>query len=401
VPSQGGLPILHVDMDSFYVSVEVLRDPTLAGRPVVVGGTGRRGVVASASYEARVYGIRSAMPTARARHLCPEAVFIQGDHAQYRRVSAEIHRILSEITPIVEPIALDEAFLDVRGARRLFGDGPEIARLIRPRILDRTGLHCSVGVAANKLLAKLASEAAKPRVGRRGIEPGVGVVVIEREREIAFLHGHPVQALWGVGPTTLRRLERLGVRIVGDVARLPAATLEAAVGVAHGRHLAALARGEDDRPVEADRPPKSIGHEETFPDDVTDRRQLEVIVVRLADAVATRLRAHGVIGHTVTLKLRYGDFRTITRSTTLGAPVDDAVSISAAARGLLAALDVAAGIRLAGVAVSRLESNRERQLSLDEREAGWTAASDAVDAIRARFGDDAIGPASVRSGRPD
>jgi DNA polymerase-4 len=393
------LPILHLDMDSFYVSVEVLRDPALAGRPVVVGGTGRRGVVASASYEARVFGVRSAMPTARARRLCPDAVFMPGDHAHYRQTSAEIHRILSEVTPLVEPIALDEAFLDVRGARRLFGDGPEIAGRLRSRILEQTGLHCSVGVAANKLLAKLGSEAAKPRVGPGGVEPGAGIVVVDRDGELDFLHRHPVQALWGVGPSTLRRLERLGVRTVGDVARLPAGTLEAAVGVAHGRHLAALARGEDDRPVEPDRPPKSIGHEETFPDDVTDRRRLEVIVVRLADAVATRLRAHHLTGRTVTLKLRYGDFRTITRSTTVDPPVDDAVAVSTAARSLLAGVDLAGGIRLAGVAVSRLESNEDRQLSLDERQSGWTAASDAVDAIRARFGVDSIGPASVRVGR--
>lgn len=393
------LSILHLDMDAFYVAVEVQRDPTLAGRPVVVGGTGTRGVVASASYEARAFGVRSAMPTSRARRLCPDAVFLHGDHTRYGQVSAAVHRILRDVTPVVEPIALDEAFLDVSGSHRLLGDGPAIAAQLRRRVADDLGLTCSVGVATKKLLAKLASKAAKPRPRPGGVEPGPGVVVVEPDRELAFLHPHAVEALWGVGPRTLERLSRLGVETVGDLAALPEASLVAVLGAAHGAHLAALARGEDDRPVVAERAPKSIGHEETFARDLFDRRDVEVELVRLCDAVAARLRAHGLAGRTVTLKVRYGDFRTISRATTVPVPVDSGPAVLGAVRNLLAdpAVDPGLGIRLLGVAVSGLGTGGARQLSFDEvDDAAWSLADRAVDEIRARYGADAIGPASVR-----
>jgi DNA polymerase-4 len=400
------LPILHVDMDAFYVAVEVQRDPGLAGRPVIVGGAGDRGVVASASYEARAFGVRSAMPSAVARRLCPDAVFVHGDHARYHEVSARLHELMERFTPLIEPIALDEAFLDVSAGARLFGDGPDVARSLRTLIAEDTGLSCSVGVARSKLLAKLGSEAAKPSADHRGVRPGAGIHVVRPDEELPFLHAHPVRALWGVGPATLRRLEGLGVATVGDLAAVPLDVLIARLGQAQGRHLAALAAGLDPRPVVADRPLKSVSHEETFDRDVDDAVALGDHVVRMADAVAARLRAGGVVGRTVTLKVRYGDFTTITRSVT-GAPTDEGPALARAAKELLAGLDVTPGVRLLGVAVTALEPAEQRQLSLDElfeagAEAGavtatgtaarpWTSATSAVDRIRERFGAASIG----------
>ncbi len=388
--------ILHVDMDAFFVACEQLRRPELVGRPVIVGGTGHRGVVAASSYEARAYGIHSAMPTAHARRLCPTATFLPGDHAYYGEVSRRVMAILRSYTPLVEPISQDEAFLDVTGARGLFGRPPVIAASIRARVWDEERLTCSVGVAPNKLLAKLASEAAKPRASLDGPEPGLGVKVVEPEQALAFLHDHPVRALWGVGPATLARLERLGVRTIGDLAELPELALITTLGTAHGQHLWALAQGTDDRPVVPDQAPKSIGHEETFARDHHSLETLEREAVRMADSVAGRLRAHDLAGRTVTLKVRFGDFRTITRSTTLLELVDTGPAIARAAKVLLANVDPTPGVRLLGVSVSGLAAGAERQLSLLDGEAGaagWDDASRAVDAIRDRFGADAIGPA--------
>jgi DNA polymerase-4 len=383
-------------MDAFFVSVELLRRPELAGTPVVVGGTGDRGVVAAANYEARAYGVHSALPTARARRLCPQATFLPGDHAHYGEVSERVMAIFRALTPLVEPISLDEAFLDVTGARRSLGDGPTLARQVRAEVLAEEGLACSVGVAPSKMVAKLASEAAKPRVTPSGPAPGRGVVVVEPGDVLAFLHPLPARAMWGVGPATLARLERFGVRTVGDIAALPEPTLVGALGTANGRHLSALAHGIDDRAVVPDQAPKSIGHEETFPADHHTVEPLAREVVRMSDSVGSRLRHHGLAGRTVTLKVRFGDFRTITRSITAGSPLDEGPAIARAARALLAEVDPSPGVRLLGVTVSGLVSGAVRQLTLDDAGgAGWHEASGAVDAIRERFGPSAIGPGST------
>ena len=391
--------LLHVDMDAFFVSVELLDQPELRGRPVVVGGAGDRGVVAAASYEARAYGVHSAMPSVQARRRCPEAVFLPGRYHRYAEVSERVMAIFGSYTPLVEPLSLDEAFLDVAGARRLFGTGEQIAHEIRRRVLDEEGLTCSVGVAPVKFVAKLASEAAKPRATPSGPVAGTGVVVVTHDRLHAFLRPLPVQALWGVGPRTLERLERLGIATVGDLAALPLDAVTAALGTAHGRHLSALARGEDDRGVVPDRRPKSIGHEETFARDHHHRTTLERELVRLADAVGSRLRAAGVEGRTITLKVRFRDFRTITRSSTLPEPTAAGPVLAQAAKELLADVDPAPGVRLVGLSAGNLVEPGPRQLRLEPDELPpWDDAETAVDAIRARFGRTAIGPATLLDG---
>jgi DNA polymerase-4 len=390
-------------MDAFFVSVELLRHPELVGRPVVVGGSGARGVVAAASYEARAYGVHSAMPGARARRLCPQAVFLPGDHARYSEVSGRVMEVFRSFTPLVEPISLDEAFLDVRGARRLLGTPVEIARQLRSRILDEEGLTCSVGIARVKFLAKLASERAKPKASPTGPVFGEGIFEVVPDRELAFLHALPAKALWGVGPATLERLERIGVRTVGDLAALPLATVTGAIGRASGAHLHALANARDPRPVVPSQAAKSVSHEVTFSRDRFRRDDLEVEAVRLADAVATRLRRTGVVGRTVTLKVRFGDFTTITRSATVDGGLDSGHQLAQIVRGLLGDVDLAPGVRLLGVGVTQLGERGDQQLSLDdllaaEDPAGgadWTTAEEAMDAIRARFGDTALGPASL------
>ncbi len=396
--------ILHVDMDAFYAAVEVLQDPALAGQPVIVGGTGNRGVVAACSYEARAHGIHSAMPSARARRLCPHAVFLPGRFELYRDYSRRLHAVLTSFTPLVEGIALDEAFLDVTGARRLWGSGREIGVAIRERIRSEMGLDASVGVATCKFLAKLGSEAAKPRATLKGPVPGLGVKVVEPGDELTFLHPLPVTALWGVGPATRKRLDRFGIVTVGDLAALPLETLVAAVGDAVGHHLHALAWARDDRPVEPERAAKSVGHEETYERDRSDRADLGREVARLSDAVATRLRRGGMAGRTVTLKVRFGDFRTITRSRTVKAPVDTAASITRLALELLGAVDVSPGVRLLGVSMGNLVEGRGEQLSLtsaQERSGDPVeeALADVVDEVRRRFGDRAVGPGSLLGAR--
>ena len=385
--------ILHVDMDAFFVSVELRRRPDLVGQPVVVGGTGNRGVVAAASYEARRYNVHSALPSAVARRRCPHAVFLPGDHELYSQVSTQVHEIFGRYTPLIEPLSLDEAFLDVTGATRLFGPGVEIARRIRADVHDELALECSVGVAPNKFLAKLASVEAKPHARPDRIEPGLGVVEVEAGRELDFLHPLPVARLWGVGPVTLDKLERLGIRTVGDLAGLDERTVVNALGRASGTHLLALANAIDDRPVEIDRDPKSIGHEETYPHDLYEAGDLERELVRLADAVSARLRRHGSGARTLTLKVRFAGFRTVTRSTTLESAVDTGPELVSALKPLLTALDVSAGVRLLGVSTSNFAAPVQQLSLLDgPNEAVETAG--AIDEIRDRFGSAAIGPAS-------
>ena len=393
-------------MDAFFVSVELLRRPDLIGRPVVVGGTGPRGVIAAASYEARRFGVHSALPSVTARRRCPHAVFLPGDHALYAEVSAEVQRIFHTVTPLVEPLSLDEAFLDVTGSGRLLGDGRTIAELARRRVLDGTGLQCSVGVAPNKFLAKLASVAAKPRATPEGVRAGPGVVVVHPGRELEFLHPLPVESMWGVGPATLERLGRFGVTTIGDLATLDEATLVGCVGAAHGRHLHALAAGRDDRPVEPDREPKSIGHEETYASDIHDVATLRRELTRLADGVAARLRSNRLAARTFTLKVRFAGFATITRAVTSDAACDTAHAIVDALGPLLAAVDVGPGVRLLGVSAANFGAATE-QLRMDtlladadsgagtRRSADWQAAEITVDAIRERFGVAVIGPGSA------
>ncbi len=300
-PARSDVPtILHIDMDAFFASVEVLDDPSLAGKPVIVGGAGARGVVASCTYEARQYGVHSAMPSMRARQLCPEAIFLSGRHSRYAEVSAALQRILHDVTPMVEPIGLDEAFMDVAGALRLLGPPDVIAHGLRDRVRDELHLRCAVGIGRSKMIAKLASRAAKPRATRQGLEPGPGVYLVGPEDERAFLHGHDVEALWGVGPATAKRLHDLGVRTVGELAALPHDTLVRRLGKASGAHLAALARGDDPEPVRPNRPTKSIGHEETFSQDLVDPSELERHALRMAESVATMLRGEGSSCRTVT-----------------------------------------------------------------------------------------------------
>lgn len=400
----GTRTILHVDMDAFFVSVELRRRPELRGQPVVVGGTGSRGVIAAASYEARRYGVHSAMPSTTARRMCPHAVFLPGDHAHYAEVSAEVNEIFHSVTPLVEPLSLDEAFLDASGSVRLFGEGVAIGWMIREEVWQRLQLRCSVGVAPSKFLAKLASEAAKPKATPSGVRDGAGVFEVKPGEEVAFLHPLPVTALWGVGPATLERLERLGVRTVSDLAALDEASIVAAVGRAHGEHLHRLSLALDDRPVEPARGLKSIGHEETYPTDLYTQEELQRELVRLADAVAARLRAHHTGARTLSLKVRFHGFQTITRSVTLAGAVDTAHTIVRAVSPLLAAVDPSPGVRLLGVSGGNLAAPSE-QLSLDDLMAtatdqpdaaapDWHAAERTVDEIRSRFGSRAIGPAS-------
>jgi DNA polymerase-4 len=306
-------------------------------------------------------------------------------------VGRQVRRVFEEFTPEVEPLSLDEAFLDVTGARRLSGSGARIAAGLRRQVLEQEGLACSVGVASNKFLAKLASKAAKPASSPTGPVPGAGVSVVAPGRELEFLRPLPVGALWGVGPRTLERLTTLGVRTVGDLAGVGEEQLAARVGRAHGRHLWQLARAIDDRPVVTDQQVKSIGHEETFAVDHTDPLVLRSEAVRMADAVAARLRSAGLAGRTVTLKIRFGDFNTITRSLTVE-PFDSGAVVARVAKGLLDAVDPSPGVRLLGVSVSQLGAKPDRQLSLFDDDGG-DEVSGAVDQIRRRFGSDAIGPA--------
>ncbi|MEV5739584.1 DNA polymerase IV [Microbispora rosea] len=382
-----GCPILHVDMDAFYASVELLDRPELRGTPVIVGATGARGVVLSATYEARRFGVHSAMPMTRARRICPQATVIPPRHAAYAEVSRGVMEIFKAITPEVEPIASDEAFLDVGGARRRLGSPADIARMIRAQVAERFGITCSVGVASTKFVAKLASRQCKPD----------GLLVVPADRVVEFLHPLPVAALWGVGERTEQALVRLGIRTVGDLAQVPVATLQREFG-AVGAHLAALAWGRDERRVVPHAPDKSIGNEETFPHDVDDPETIRRELLRLSERVAARLRAGGHVGRTVSVKLRRSDFTTITRSRTLREATDVAKEIFDTSCELYEAAGLErVRLRLVGVRVENLipAAAATRQLGLGERETGWREAEQAMDRAARRFGPDAVKPASL------
>ena len=389
-------PILHVDMDAFFVSVELVRRPELRGLPVVVGGDGERGVVAAASYEARAYGVRSAMPSTRARRLCPDVVFLPGDHRHYGEVSRRVMLIFRRYTPLVEPLSLDEAFLDVSGVVRLHGPPTEVAAAIRSDVLAEEGLGCSVGIAANKFLAKLASAQAKPTAGTDGPAPGQGVQVVPADGIREFLDPLPVEAIWGVGPRTLERLQRLGVRTVAELRAVPEPTLVSSFGRVAGAQFWRLARGIDERRVDPAQSVRSIGHEETFSRDLTEPGDLRRELIRMVDAVGRRLREAGVAGRTVTVKVRFPDFTTVSRSQTLPDATDLVVEILEVATGLMESLDTMSGIRLLGVSLSGLRDGSVRQLRFEDLgDPGWLEAEQAVDRIRDRFGVGSIGPATT------
>ena len=391
----GGCTILHVDMDAFYASVELVTRPELRGKPVIVGG-GQRGVVLSGTYEARALGIHSAMPMSRARRIAPQAIVIEPHHERYAEVSAGIMAIFSSVTPIVEPLSLDEAFLNVSGALRRLGSATAIAELIRARVYDEQRITCSVGVASTKFVAKLASTQAKPD----------GLLVVPINKVTAFLHPLPVGALWGVGERTEERLVSLGLRTVGDLAHTPVETLTRALGQASGDRLHDLAWGRDERGVVPDAVEKSIGNEETFARDIDDPEMIHREILRLAQKVAARVRRQGHLGRTVVLKVRFADFTTITRSRTLDTPTDVGQVIYTTAVELYAALRLQrARIRLVGVRLEGLldAATRVEQLIFDDSAADPAdrrAAEVAADRLRERFGRDVVRPARLWDPQP-
>ena len=383
-----GCNILHIDMDAFYASVELIDRPELKGKPVVIGGTQGRGVVLSATYEARAFGVHAAMPVSRAQRLCPQAIFISPTHHRYDEVSKGVMAIFRDITPYVEPLSLDEAFLDVSGAIRRLGRPRDIAAMIRARVEAEQRITCSVGVASNKFVAKVASTTCKPN----------GLFVVPADRVVEFLHPMPVGALWGVGPKTEEQLHRLGLRTVGDLAHTPLGTLERALGVATGRHLSNLSWGRDEREVEAEETERSIGNEETFFRDLDDPEEIKRELLKLSEQVTRRVRANGLVARTFTLKVRFADFTTITRSKTLPDPTDTSHDVYATIAALFDALHLQrARIRLVGVKAEGLlpAGERSEQLAFDAPEHGWRDADRAKDRAAARFGKDAIKPARL------
>jgi DNA polymerase-4 len=380
--------ILHADMDAFYAAIEQRDHPEWRGKPVIVGGAGPRQVVSTASYEARKFGVRSAMPGVRAKQLCPHGVFVAPRMDAYEAVSAQVRAVFDRYTDLVEPLSLDEAFLDVTGSRALFGDGPTIAARIKEEVRAATQLTVSVGVATSKYVAKVASDLDKPD----------GLVVVAPGDERAFLAPLPVARLWGVGPATQQQLERAGLRLIGDVQSRSERDLVAAFGANLGEHLHTLANGLDARPVESERDAKSLGHELTFAEDLTTEDEVHGVLLQLADMVGRRLRRQGVRGGVVRLKLRYGDFTTFTRQRAVPATDDDLV-LAGVARELLAACwDRARGVRLLGVTAAALApAGVPAQRTLfdgNPRKRG--SLLQAMDAIRDRHGDEAVRRAGER-----
>jgi len=378
--------ILHADMDAFYAAIEQRDDRGLRGKPVIVGGQGRRGVVATASYEARKFGVHSAMPGSRARSLCPHGIFVAPRMEVYAAVSEQVLLIFQRYTPLVEPLSLDEAFLDVTDSGALFGDGAAIAKRIRADVRAETGLTVSVGVATSKYVAKVASDLRKPD----------GLVVVPEGEEREFLAPLPVGRLWGAGPVTQKRLRELGIETIGDVQRMSREQLAGCVGEAAAEHYHTLAQGLDPREVEPERDARSLSHETTFHDDVRDDGELHRVLLELSESVGRRLRRNGLRGEVVRLKLRYPPFETHTRQRKLEGPTDDDLVIYRTAKALLTeARPSGRAVRLIGVGVADLgDGPKARQLGLfDEPQRGEKSRSvlRAIDAIRDKFGDDAIG----------
>lgn len=378
--------IMHVDMDAFFASVELLERPELVGKPVIVGHPSARSVVTAATYEARRYGVNSAMPMALALRRCPHAVVLEPHFERYAHFSRLVMQILGEVTPHVEQLSVDEAFLDVAGARRLLGNSWQIGTALRERVYSETGLRCSAGAAGTKFVAKLASSRAKPD----------GLLVVPEAATLDFLHPLPVSALWGVGGKSEEVLARLGLRTIGDVAHAPVDTLRRAIGEAGAERLHELSWGRDPRPVTPGRDEKSIGHETTFETDRTDAGELHRVLLQLADGVGQRLRRSGVLGRTIAIKLRFADFTTITRSRTLGEPTDVSRRIYEAARELYdQANSSARPVRLIGVRAEQLVGDGGSALGLWDDDEDWREAEQTVDAITERFGAGAVRPAAL------
>jgi DNA polymerase IV len=387
--------IIHLDMDAFYASVEILDQPELRGRPVIVGGNSNRGVVSAASYEARKFGVHSALPMVTARRLCPGGVFLPVRMARYREISARIMAVFHHFTPLVEPLSLDEAFLDVTDSQALFGPGEEIAASIKKLVRRETGLTVSAGLASSKLVAKIASDLQKPD----------GLTLVPPGGEKEFLAGLAIERLWGVGGKTRESLRLMGVSTIGDLSRLSLPILEGRFG-RHGLHLYQSARGIDDREVTPGREVKSVGHEETFANDLLRGRDLERELLALAVKVGRRLRRYGMQGRTVTLKVKYHDFTQVTRSLTLPAATDDEREIFHRTRSLLDKTEAARRpVRLLGVSLANLTSDKAaRQLNLFAAVGGHPRRNglhQALDAINAKYGNHSILPATLIKDKVD
>jgi DNA polymerase-4 len=380
--------ILHVDMDAFYASVELRDDPALIGKPVVVGGSPKgRGVIAAASYEARKYGIFSAMPASKAIRLCPSAIFIKPRMEHYASISKQIREIFFRFTSLVEPLSLDEAFLDVSGSEKLFGEGASIGRQVQAAISKELNLVASVGVAPNKFLAKVASDLDKPN----------GFVVVEPDRINEFLDPLAISRVWGVGPQTAKKFRSFGVEKIGQLRALPKDTLNRAFGL-NADHFWRLARGLDTRPVVPDRVAKTVSHETTFRFDIENDECLEAWLLELTDQVGRRLRRHKIYGKTVQIKVRYGDFQTLTRSKTMALPSQTTHELWVTAQDMLTSVrsENQRGVRLLGMGVSNLSKNRkQQQLLFDQDETEKSNRMDeTTDSIRDKFGSSALKRAS-------
>jgi DNA polymerase-4 len=379
--------ILHVDMDAFFASVEERDNPALKGKAVVVG-TGVRGVVSAANYEARKFGIHSAMPVGRAKRLAPHAIFVPPNMSRYSEVSSHIMEIFRSVTPLVEPLSLDEAFLDVTGAKRLLGDGREIAKQIRAKVEASEGITCSVGIATTKFIAKLASGRCKPN----------GMLEIASDRVLEFLHPLPANAIWGVGPKTNEELQKLGLRTVADIANTPRQTLIRALGEAAGASLYELSWGRDYRDVEPGEVDKSISAAETFDTDTEDQEIVLRELLRLTEKATYRMREKDFSARTISIKVRFADFKTISRSKTVPLAISATHEVYEVVKALFLGLKLdRARIRLVGVSLDGLEDgiDASEQLVLGERETGWRQATAAIDKASARFGQGSVRPARL------
>jgi DNA polymerase-4 len=383
-------PIVHLDMDAFFVEVERRHDPALRGRPVLVGGLGNRSVVAAASYETRKYGVRSGMPMAHARRLVPGAVVVPPDHSRYGEASTEVFGVLESFTPRIEPISVDEAFLDIGGLRLHHESARACVDAIRRRVREQTGLPSSAGIATSKFIAKMASRDAKPD----------GVFLVVAGEEAVYLHPKPIRELWGVGEATHARLEELGLATIGDIAAYPREALIRRLGEGLGTMLADLSNAIDPRAVGPEEHSRSISVEQTFEEDLVDRAAMERVLLAQADRLATRLRRNDVMAGTVTLKARYPDFTTVTRSHTFREPVATSAELLEAARHLLSRTDAEErGVRLLGIGGGHLvDADGLRQLDL--MPGPWEEIDAAVDGIRERFGRDAVGRAAFADDPP-